>query len=516
MRRGSERRGSDLRAFDRSGIHRGPDGVARYSVSRHGERPESLIHALRATVDREPGTEAIVEVDGPRWTYRQLWDRAAAVAAGLRDDGVRAGERVLVALPSGADWCAAFYGVLLAGAVAVPVNPRSTGPEIAHVRDDAGAVRVLEAGRLPAGRSGPDEPAPGANDVAAIFYTSGTTGRPKGAVTTHANFLANTETARRVLGIDQAPVWRSLVSVPLHHVTGCNSQLLPACEVGGTTVVLPRFDVARFLRTVEDERITALMSVPSVYQLALAARAIDRTDTSAVRSITYGGAPMPPDVVTGLRTAFPKARLGSGYGLTETASFTAYLPHEQVLTAAADVVGFPVPVVDLALSDPAPDGVGELLVRGPNVVRGYWNNPDATARTFGDGWLRTGDLARIDEDGAVHLVDRAKDMIVRGGENVYSAEVERVFSGHPDVVEVAVVAVPDRLAGERVAAAVVLRPGDEAPPLRPIWRFVREHLARYKVPDLVAVWRGPLPRNPGGKVDKAAVRATAGWRVAPR
>jgi acyl-CoA synthetase (AMP-forming)/AMP-acid ligase II len=247
--------------------------------------------------------------------------------------------------------------------------------------------------------------------------------------------------------------------------------------------------------------------------MALTSRELERTDTSLVRSLTYGGAPMAPNVVAGLQAAFPKARLGSGYGLTESASFSAYLPHEQVLLTP-DAVGVPVPVVDLALADERPDGVGELLVRGPNVVRGYWRKPQATEQAFADGWLRTGDLARIGPGGVVHLVDRVKDMIVRGGENVYSAEVERVFSAHPDVVEVAVVAVADRLAGERVAAAVVLEQATDQ--LRPIWRFAREQLARHKVPELVAVWAGPLPRNAGGKVNKASVREAARWRVAPR
>lgn len=506
--------GTDLTAFDRSDVVRGTDGIARYQ-----NRPTSLVEALRATVDRQPGVEALVEVNGSRVTYRQLWDRAASVAAGLRDDGVRSGDRVLIQLPSGLDWAIAFFGVLLAGAVAVPVNPRLTAAEIDYIHEDTGAARLIDGGGLPEGERVPDAPC-GPDDPAAIFYTSGTTGRPKGAVTSHANFLTNNETARRVLGID-APgpdPWRSLVSVPLHHVTGCNSQLLPACEFGGTTVIMPTFDASEFLRVIHDERITALMSVPSVYQLALASRVLPRIDTTVVRSLTYGGAPMQPEVVADIRRAFPNARLGSGYGLTESSSFTAYLPHEQVVRTP-EAVGIPVPVVDVALAGPRGDGVGELLVRGPNVVHGYWGKPEATARTFGGGWLRTGDLARIAPDGLVHIVDRVKDMIVRGGENVYSAEVERVFSAHPSVVEVAVVGVDDRLAGERVAAAVVLEAGvadGDVAQLRPIWRFARDQLARHKMPELVAVWSGRLPRNPGGKVNKTVVRESAQWRVAPR
>jgi acyl-CoA synthetase (AMP-forming)/AMP-acid ligase II len=485
---------------------RGADGIARYP-----HRPPNLVAALRNTVERCPNTEAIVEFGGPRLTYAQLWDRAVSVAAGLSGAGVRPGDRVGIMLPNGADWCVAFYAIQFAGGLAVPINTRLSAPEITHITANAGLSYMFEAGKLPRGsrRLPVADAAP--DDPAAIFYTSGTTGRPKGAVTTHANFLANTETAGRLLDIGEP--WVSLVSVPLFHVTGCNSQLLPCCEHGGTLVVLPRFDVRAMLRAIETEAVTALMSVPTVYRMLLGQTHLDRYRLGTVRSITFGGSPMPRRLIPQLRTAFPRARLGNGYGLTESASFCTYLPDAYV-DHHPDSVGFAAPVVDLRIDDRRGEGVGELLVRGPNVVSGYWGDARATARAFADGWLRTGDIATIDGDGIVRIVDRVKDVIIRGGENVYSAEVERVLAEHPSVREVAVVGVPDGIVGEKVAAAIVLAPGDEGR-LREVFQAARRGLARYKMPELVSVYKDALPRNPGGKVIKSTLRAGT-WTVAPR
>lgn len=492
--------------FDRAGIHRGVDGIARYT-----DRPESLVAALRASVGRNPEREAVVEVDGVRLTYAGLWDRAGSVAAGLRDLGARPHDRVGIRLPNGTDWCVAFFGVLLAGCVAVPVNTRLAPPEVAHICADADLSCLIEPDRLPYGKNRLEfDPEP--DDPAAIFYTSGTTGRPKGAITTHANFLANTENARRVLGIRAQ--WRSLVSVPLFHVTGCNSQLLPSIEFGGTLVILPQFEPQVFLRTVQEERVTALMSVPAVYRLVTGQSNVDSYDLGRVASLTYGGAPMPPRLVSDVRAAFPNARLGNGFGLTESSSFCTYLPDSHV-ESHIDTVGLAAPVVDLRLSDQNEEGIGELLVRGPNVVTGYWRNESATRDAFVDGWLRTGDVARIDRDGFVQIVDRVKDIIIRGGENIYSAEVERALAAHPDVREVSVLGVPDPVAGEKVAAAVVMAVGREGE-IRAVLRGARAELARYKVPELVAVRAEPLPRNAAGKVVKASLRRDLDWRVAPR
>jgi len=227
-----------------------------------------------------------------------------------------------------------------------------------------------------------------------------------------------------------------------------------------------------------------------------------------VRSVSYGGAPIAPDLVARLAKAFPQARLGNGFGLTETSSVSTFLPHEFV--AHADSVGFPAPVCDVRLDAAGPDGTGELLVRGPNVVQGYWSKPEATAETFAEGWLHTGDVARIDGDGLLYIVDRMKDMINRGGENVYSIEVENVLAGAPGVGEAAVVAVPDEMMGEKVGAVIVPTAGRQLD-FNAVLHHCRAHLADFKVPQYIALREDPLPRNPSGKLLKTQLREETRW-----
>lgn len=492
--------------FDPSGVERGPDGIKRYTG-----RPPSLTAMLRRSVDRAPDDEAIVEVGGERVSYRELWDRASRVAGGLRAAGLRPGDRAAIRLGNGLAWVLAFWGCQLAGVVAVPVNTRLTDEEADYVVTDSGASYVFRPGE-PLPDAGPHAVENLArDDLAAIFYTSGTTGFPKGAMTTHGNFLANCETVRRVMrlpGSDTA--LRNLVSVPLFHVTGCNSQLLPTLELGGATVVMPQFEVGEFLRTTVEERISVLISVPAIYWLAISQPAFADTDVTSVTRVLYGGAPIAPELVRRIKRAFPGARVSNAFGLTETASVTTCLPHEYA-SEHADSVGFPAPVVDLDLFERDPrTGVGELLVRAPNVVAGYWNKPEATRDTFVDGWLHTGDLARIDGQGLVYVVDRVKDMINRGGENVYSVEVENVLATHPAVFEAAVVGVPDEVMGEKVGAVIVPMPG-QSPSADDVVALCRQQLADFKVPQYVAVRRDPLPRNPGGKVLKPRVRDSVDW-----
>ena len=493
--------------FDTSGIERDAAGVAHYT-----DLPDSLVSMVRASVERHPDVEALVEVGGERLTYRQLWDRTTRVAGGLRAAGVGRGDRVANLLPAGVDWVLGFLGTQLAGAVAVPVNTRFAPPEIEYVLGDSGASVVLRPGEpLPDGPPHADD-ALTPVDLAAIFYTSGTTGFPKGAMTTQENFLSNVETAIRVTGLDRAegPTLRNLVSVPLFHVTGCNSQLLVQLALGGTTVVLPTFDVRAFLRAVVAERLNVLTSVPAVYALALAHPDFGDLDVGAVTRISYGGAPIAPALVHRIVERFPNARVGNGFGLTETSSIATYLSHEWA-AEHADSVGFAAPVVDLSVAvlDEA-SGVGELLVRGPNVVAGYWNKPDATRETFVDGWLHTGDLARIDDQGLVYVVDRVKDMINRGGENVYCVEVENALAAVPGVAEAAVVGVPDDVMGEKVGAVVVPAPGADLDADR-LLAHLRGRLADFKVPQFLAVRADPLPRNPGGKILKRQLREDTEW-----
>lgn len=494
-----------IQPFDMSGIEVGADGIKRYTGLA-----TNMVQVLQQAVDGVAGEEALIELGGERVSYQQLWDRATRVAGGLRAAGVEAGDRVANRLPNGNDWVYAFWGTLLAGAVSVPVNTRFTEAEAAYVVENCGAKHVFLPGApLPGG-----EPLvvadQGHQELAAIFYTSGTTGSPKGAMTTHENFLSNIETCIRCLRLGRDPGQRTLISVPLFHVTGCNSQLLVLTALRGTSVIMPAFDVKQFLHTIQDERISVLTTVPAIYWLAMQQPEFEGIDTSSVRALSYGGAPIAPDLVHQIMTAIPSARIGNGFGLTETASVSTYLPHEQA-PDHADSVGYAAPVVDLRIdeADPA-TGVGELLVRGPNVVAGYWHKPEQTRDTFVDGWLRTGDLARLDDEGRVFIVDRMKDMINRGGENVYCVEVENALNLHPGVDEVAVIGVPDSMMGEKVGAVIVPTEGATIDPAE-VKAFAREHLADFKVPQFVAVRTEPLPRNPGGKVLKPVLRTETNW-----
>jgi long-chain acyl-CoA synthetase len=494
--------------FDLTGVTRGPDGVKRYDLL-----PANLVAMLRASVERRGQAEAVAETGGgPRLSYRELWDRAARVAGGLRALGVGRGDRVAIRLGNGVDWVLAFFGAVLADATVVPVNTRFTEEEADYVVTDSGARYVFAAGAaLPDGDPLVVDDQDQA-DPAAIFYTSGTTGFPKGAVTSHGNFLSNVENCRR--GLYAIPdQLRTLISVPLFHVTGCNSQLLVAVYLGGTAVIMPAFDVGVFLHAIEDERIDTMITVPAIYWLAISQPAFGTIDISSVRSVSYGGAPIAPDLVARLGKAFPQARLGNGFGLTETSSVATFLPHEFV--AHADSVGFPAPVCDVRLDDVRPDGTGELLVRGPNVVSGYWNKPEATAEAFRDGWLHTGDLARIDDEGLVYLVDRIKDMINRGGENVYCVEVENALAGAPGVFDAAVLGVPDEMMGEKVGAVIVPMPGVEFDAAA-VFDYLSAHLADFKIPQYLAVSAAPLPRNPGGKLLKRQLRDETDWAAALR
>ena len=494
-----------IRPFDYSGITRDADGVAHYD-----NRPSSLVEMLRATVDKTPEAEAIVELGGERVSYREFWDRSARVAGGLKEMGVSKGDRVAIRLGNGLSWCVAFFGAQMAGAIVVPVNTRFSEPEVEYVIEDSGATFSFLPGQpLPSGNPfAVEDQLPG--DVAAIFYTSGTTGFPKGAMTTHGNFLSNSESCRRAVSLPMDGSVRNLVSVPLFHVTGCNSQLIPTCEGGNTLVIMPAFEVQAFLSAVRDEHINLLTSVPAVYWLAINQANFKEYDTSRVKWVCYGGAPIAPELVARVMEAFPQARLGNGFGLTETSSASTFLPHDYA-RSRPETVGFAVPVVDLDLFEPdAETGVGELLIRGSNVVKGYWNKPEATAEAFVNSWLHTGDMARLDEEGFVQIVDRKKDMICRGGENVYCVEVENALAAHPSVFEVAVIGVPDEVMGEKVGAVIVPKPGRQID-ADDIVSFARKHLADFKVPQYVSVRKEAMPRNPGGKMLKPVLRREVEW-----
>lgn len=494
-----------IRPFDYSGITRDAHGIAHYE-----ELPQSIVEMLAARVEAAPEAEALVEVGGRRMRYRGVWEAATRIAGGLRREGVRRGDRVAIQLGNGVDWCLAFFGVQLAGAVAVPVNTRFTESEAAYVLDDSGARFSFRPGAtLPQGAPFVCEDLR-RSDIAAIFYTSGTTGFPKGAVTTHENFLSIVESRFRIVPLPRSAEIRTLVSIPLFHVTACNAQFLPTITAGGAVVIMPTFDPQTFLRSIERESITQVTSVPAIYWLTLNQPNFSAFDMRRVRWLSYGGAPMAPELIGKILEAFPSARVGNGFGLTETSSVSTFLPHEYA-RLRPDSVGFAIPIVDVDLCDPDPEsGVGELLIRGSNVTSGYWNKPEATAETFVNHWLRTGDMARISPEGFVDIVDRKKDMINRGGENVYCVEVENALAAHPSIFEVAVVGVPDKVMGEKVGAVIVPKPGRQLAAAEVV-AFGREYLADFKVPQYVAVRHELLPRNASGKILKTPLRQTTVW-----
>jgi acyl-CoA synthetase (AMP-forming)/AMP-acid ligase II len=495
--------------FPRTAVSRDQRGVPHYD-----RLPATLLDVLAEQVDTRPDSEAVVELAGSgaeRLTYRQLWQRAARVAGGLRGAGLQRGDRVAVRYPAGVTWVLAFWGTVMAGGVPVAVNTRSAAPEIEFVLADAGAGIDLAPGApLPDG-----EPyvvdGLGRADTAALFYTSGTTGHPKGVPTIHEAFLTNAENMLRCLEQTReiGEGLRTLISVPLFHVTGCNSQLLVAAYVGGTSVIMPELNLPELITALSGERISSLVTVPAVYALLLRNAGFAEADVSAVRWVGYGGAPIAPTLVRSLRDAFGGATVFNGYGMTETASLMTVLPDSDAV-GHADSVGYAVPSGDIGVVPVGDDpSTGELVVLGANVMSGYWNRPDATAATIVDGWLHTGDVVRVDAAGRVHIIDRLKDIINRGGENVSSVEVEAALLAAPGVADACVLAVPDEVMGEKVGA--VLFADQQDIDVSAVLDHCGDQLADFKVPQYVTVVVEPLPRTPSGKLRKDRLREHVEW-----
>jgi acyl-CoA synthetase (AMP-forming)/AMP-acid ligase II len=477
---------------------------------------------LLRSARRWPDADALVEGQTVL-THRQVAERAQAVAGRLAARGVRPGDRVALALPNGWRYGVAYSGVQLAGAIAVLVNTRFAPGEIEHVLTDSGADFVVVdadlAARLPEvcphwdvdelTTPGPETgELPGlaraSTDVANILYTSGTTGQPKGAMQTHGNLVFNAGTVGSVLGA--RPGDRTLVVAPMFHATGMVSQLVGFGAHGAARVLQPRFRPADMLGALVEHGITFFAGVTAMIQLMLDDPAVERADLSALRTVCFGGGPVAEAFLREAVERLPGVTFANVWGLTEATSIVTCALGGEWLDRPW-TVGRPVPGVEVAvaaagqLADPGADVVGELWVRGPVVTAGYWSRPEATAETFvPGGWLRTGDVGRVDAGGYVQVMDRLKDMIIRGGENVYCLEVENVLVRHPAVADVAVVGVPDALYGERVRAVAVLRER-ESLQLAALREWAAAHLADYKLPaELVIV--GELPRNASGKVLK--------------
>jgi long-chain acyl-CoA synthetase len=470
------------------------------------------------------------------------------------------------------EWVAIFYGAAVAGAIVTPLNAWWTGAELEYGLIDSGARFAFADGerferlaehlvncpaleRIFVSRSSdellhpmaarledvigcvrdwialPDRPLPdmplAPDDDATILYTSGTTGKPKGALGTHRNMNSNIMAAgfsaarnflRRgepVPEIDPltAPQRSALLSVPLFHATGCFAVLNPALYSGGKVVLMRKWDVEKALQLIEREKVNLAGGVPTIAWQLIEHPARSSYDLSSLESVAYGGAPSAPELVRKVGEAFPKSLPGNGWGMTET-SATCTTHSAEDYKHRPDSCGPAVAVCDLKVV--APDGtaltqgeVGELWARGPNIVRGYWNKPQATAETFVDGWVRTGDLARLDEEGFCTIVDRAKDMLIRGGENIYCVEVENVLYEHPAVVDAALVAVPHHTLGEEPAAIVHLKAGLHVTE-EELRSFVAARLAAFKVPVKIVFWPETLPRNPNGKILKSELKGQIG------
>ncbi|MGH3375441.1 MAG: acyl-CoA synthetase [Actinoallomurus sp.] len=473
--------------------------------------------------------EAVAFRQGERSVrYAEAARRVDALAAGLAGLGVRKGDRVAYLAPNDIATFEAFFAATRLGALFVPLNTRLAPPEIGYLLADCGArvllhdPAVTEIGGVEAalavgadlealiesaaGTTPPDTEV-GLADDALILYTSGTTGRPKGAVLTHANLTFNT--MNQLAHVDVLSSDVVLCTAPLFHATGLGQVSLPAIFKGGTVVLAPRFDPAWTLGTIARLGINAFSAVPTMLQLLCDAPEFAATDLSSLRYVIYGGSPILERVARAwLDRGVP---LLQGYGMTEASP--------GVLMAASGEAprrplspGVPHFFTDVALRDasgaigPA-QGTGELLVRGPNVFRGYWNRPADTEASFTDGWFRSGDVLRADDDGWFSVVDRVKDMIISGGENIYPSEVEAAIAEYPEVVDCAVIGVADERWGEAGLAYLVLRPGRELPEAT-LRRRLADRLAAYKIPKYVR-FTDDLPRTATGKIRKADLRAMA-------
>ncbi|WP_327272813.1 long-chain fatty acid--CoA ligase [Streptomyces sp. NBC_01224] len=497
----------------------------------------SVATVLRESARRYPDRVAVVDSD-TRLTYRELWARALGCAGALRASGVRPGDRVAVLLPNSADFLYAYYGALAAGATVVPVHGLLVADEVAYVLRHSGSVALISGGPLwPVAEEGaraagvravrgvptdgdplpaPEPAAPG--DTAVILYTSGTTGRPKGALLTHLNIVMNASViAHDLVGLDVDDV--VLGCLPLFHSYGQTCAMNATLRAGATLVLMPRFSGAGALELLAAEGVSVFMGVPTMYHALVEAAkdATARDDTTprlTLRAAVSGGAALPVAVLERFEETFATQVL-EGYGLTETSPAATF--NQPELGRRPGTVGHPVWGVEIGVADAAvedavvllPDGeVGEVVVRGHNVFAGYLDDPEATAAAVVDGWFRTGDLGVRDEDGFLSIVDRKKDLVIRGGFNIYPREVEEVLVRHPAISEVAVIGVPDEARGEEICAVVVLRADAGAVTEEDVIAWSRDRLGRHKYPRIVR-FTETLPLGPTGKVLKRALTAAS-------
>ena len=529
--------------------------------------PANLIQLTQ--LGRMHGDRLFTIHEDERVSYEAHFRAVAALAHHLRSLGVAKGDRVAIAMRNLPEWPVAFFAGVVIGAIVVPLNAWWTGAELEYgLRDSGSKVLIVDDERhqrisayyadLPAlehvlvaratgsldGKVSrledvigtphgygalPDQPLPpteiAPDDDATIFYTSGTTGNPKGALGTHRNLITNIFSggysgARMMLrrGEEIVPPQprTTLTVIPLFHVTACSAGMMGSVAAGNTLIFMRKWDVVRAMEIIEREKVHVTGGVPTIAWQLLEHPDRAKYDLSTLEAIAYGGAPSAPELVKRIYTEFG-ALPGNGWGMTETMATVTSHAAEDYLNRPTSA-GPPVATADIKIMDEdgtreLPVGeVGELWARGPMIVKGYWNKPEATAATFVDGWVRTGDLARVDEEGFVYIVDRAKDMIIRGGENIYSSEVENVLYAHPAVTDCALIGIPHRTLGEEPAAVVHLAPGMRATEAE-LQGWVKQHLAIFKTPVAIRFVAETLPRNANGKILKKDLKALFDDRI---
>ena len=486
----------------------------------------NLMRSARLFPDRPA-----VRLDDEVLSYRELQDRSDQAAGLLRERGIQAGDRVAIMLANTPDFAVLYYGALQAGAVVVPMNPLLKAREVTHYLADSGA-RLIFAGldcaeEALAGLVSTDAEcvivdrrfdellaaaAPflpvvdrDDRDNAVILYTSGTTGQPKGAELTHGNLVSNVAVTASDL-IQARPEDVIFGGLPLFHSFGQTCGLNTAVSAGACLTLVSRFTPEKALQVLARDRVTVFEGVPTMYVALLGAPDRAEYDVSALRVCVSGGAALPVEVLRGFEAAFGCVIL-EGYGLSETSPVASFNHPDAVRkpgSIGTPIRGVHMRIVDDGGQDVAPGEVGEIAICGDNVMKGYWGRPEATAAAITDGWFRTGDLGRVDEDGYFFIVDRKKELIIRGGYNVYPREIEEVLYEHPAVAEAAVIGVPDPSLGEEVGAAVVLKPRAELT-ADEIREYVKAQVAAYKYPRHVWILQA-LPKGPTGKVLKREIR----------
>ncbi|THV36483.1 acyl-CoA synthetase [Glycomyces buryatensis] len=479
---------------------------------------------------KTPHKTAVLDPGG-RFTYAEFNERVHRLAHGLRDLGVRRGDRVAYLGPNHHTFLEALFASGVLGAVFVPLNTRLAAPELGYCLEDSGSTVLIHSPALPApagavrhtiafgsGDPGsldyedlladaaatPIDETIALDDPFMIMYTSGTTGRPKGALLTHGNLTWNAVNV--LVDIDLASDETTLCVAPLFHTAGLNMTCLPTLLKGGTVVLEASFDAERALKLIETQGVTYMFGVPVMFDAIAGSRAWATADLSSLRLVSCGGAPVPPATIAAFLDR--GVVFSQGYGLTEAAPGVLFLAGEDSVRKAG-TAGVPhfftdARVVDAESCPVAAGQKGEVMVSGPNVIPGYWARPEATERSFEGGWLRTGDIATVDDEGYISIVDRAKDMFISGGENVYPAEVERALGEHPDVADCAVIGVPDPTWGEAGKAIVVPTSAEHANETE-LLSFLRRGLAGYKVPKSLE-FAGELPRSPSGKILRRVLR----------